>query len=69
MLVLLDSVRSLGATQATQAGQRRSAGRHEFGDGEDDEIAASPADDGSHEEYVGVRQDTRRSGMNLSSGR
>ena len=43
----------MGATQAhtkrTEEGQH---GGHEVGDVEDDEIAASPADDGSHEEYV-----------------
>ncbi len=49
----------MGATQAhTKRAEERRHGRHECGDVEDDEIAASHADDGSHEEYVGVRHDT-----------
>jgi hypothetical protein len=54
-----NSVRRMGATQAhtKRTEEGRHAG-HEGGDVEDDEIAASPADDGSHEEYVSVRQGT-----------
>ena len=36
-------------TQRTEEGRH---GGHEVGDVEDDEIAASHADDGSHEDYV-----------------
>ena len=43
----------MGATQAHT--RRTKEGGHEVGDGDDegdDEIAASSADDGAHEEYV-----------------
>ena len=46
----------MGATQAhtkrTEETRHGGHGRDEVGDVEDDEIAASHADDGSHEEYV-----------------
>lgn len=40
----------MGATQAHT--KQTEAGRHEYGDVDDDEIAASHGDDSSHEEYV-----------------
>jgi hypothetical protein len=46
------SDRSLGATPAhTRRTKETRHGWYEVGDGHDDEIAASPANDGPHEEY------------------
>jgi hypothetical protein len=43
----------MGATQAhTKHAEEGRHGGYEVGDVEDDEIAASHADDGPHEEYV-----------------
>ena len=52
ILVLVIPSAAWAQHKHTPSEPKKPAWRHEVGDGHDDEIAASPADDGPHEEYV-----------------